>query len=261
MDEARNELWDVINNFKQSVFDKIEDLTEQDIFILGEKHIDIGAVVRGSHKKVQFLEVNNEQINFIYIGYNGELGGYRFKYDFNQFDYDEFIFTFCLYVNGKYKFDNAIHMFNGYIDLLQKYFEGIGIQVVLNSNVDVVVDKYGHGKIISAHPIIHLKNLKEIYFYRDLFGFRYSLFLPDEEKRYVYLIYNENNGYFKIGRSKNPLKREKTLQAEEPEIALLKIWEKDAVFEKQLHQKYFKQRVRGEWFKLSFDELWELREM
>lgn len=57
------------------------------------------------------------------------------------------------------------------------------------------------------------------------------------------------------------MKREKTLQAEEPDIAILKLWEKDMAFEKHLHKKYIKQRVRGEWFKLTFQELWELREL
>lgn len=106
-----------------------------------------------------------------------------------------------------------------------------------------------------------LKDMPEIEFYRDLFGFDYFAFDLTKDQKYVYLLYNVKNGFFKIGYSKNPMKREKTLQAEEPDIAILKLWEKDMAFEKYLHKKYIKQRVSGEWFKFTFQELWELREL
>lgn len=106
-----------------------------------------------------------------------------------------------------------------------------------------------------------LKDMPEIEFYRDLFGFDYFAFDLTKDQKYVYLLYNEKNCFFKIGYSKNPLKREKILQAQEPDIELLKLWEKDMTFEKELHRKYAKQRVRGEWFKFTFQELCELREL
>lgn len=65
----------------------------------------------------------------------------------------------------------------------------------------------------------------------------------------TYLIKNRRNGLYKIGKSKNPLQREKTLQSEEPDIVMVKTWEKN--IESDLHQKYKDYRVRGEWFKLS----------
>jgi len=65
----------------------------------------------------------------------------------------------------------------------------------------------------------------------------------------TYLIKNKRNGLYKIGRSKNPLKREKTLQSEEPDILMIKVW--DGNIERDLHIKYKDYRIRGEWFKLS----------
>lgn len=109
--------------------------------------------------------------------------------------------------------------------------------------------------------VIILIDWTEIDFYRQLFDFNYSTFNVNQDKKYVYLIYNEQNNFFKIGYSKNPLKRKKTLQGQEPNIALLKVWEKDVSFEKFLHKKYYKNRIRGEWFEFSFQELWELREL
>ena len=65
----------------------------------------------------------------------------------------------------------------------------------------------------------------------------------------AYILKDNNTGLYKIGRSSNPLDREKTLQAEKPTIKLIKIFKDDV--ERELHNKYKKQRVRGEWFNLN----------
>lgn len=73
---------------------------------------------------------------------------------------------------------------------------------------------------------------------------------------YVYLMKDLTNGYYKIGISNNPEYREHTLQSEKPSIEMLgckkfpsrKIAE---AFEKALHQAYYNQHIRGEWFSLS----------
>ena len=68
--------------------------------------------------------------------------------------------------------------------------------------------------------------------------------------RYVYLM-KHSNGLVKIGFSKNPKAREKTLQAEDPRLKIVCYWEADISVEKRLHQIYDDLRVRGEWFKLK----------
>jgi hypothetical protein len=65
----------------------------------------------------------------------------------------------------------------------------------------------------------------------------------------TYLIKNLKNGFYKIGYSNNPTRREKTLQSEEPTIKMVKVWDK--FIEKELHHKYKEQRIRGEWFRLT----------
>lgn len=67
--------------------------------------------------------------------------------------------------------------------------------------------------------------------------------------RKTYLMKDQRNGLYKIGRSYNPKLREATLQGENPNIVMVKIWERD--IEKDLHKQYESQRVRGEWFELS----------
>jgi len=72
---------------------------------------------------------------------------------------------------------------------------------------------------------------------------------------FVYLMKNTRNGYVKIGFSKNPQFREKTLQSEEPEIELLISIEATIDLEKELHARFSAYRVRGEWFRLSEHEI------
>ncbi len=79
--------------------------------------------------------------------------------------------------------------------------------------------------------------------------------------QYVYLMHNQRNGYYKLGRSVNPGYREKTLQAEEPEISLIAKWLAPAQVEKQLHTAFASKRVRGEWFELSPDDLSIIRQL
>jgi hypothetical protein len=60
---------------------------------------------------------------------------------------------------------------------------------------------------------------------------------------------DSHNNLYKIGKSKNPEIREKTLQSEKPSISIIKVFNKN--IENELHLKYEKQRIRGEWFNLS----------
>lgn len=62
-----------------------------------------------------------------------------------------------------------------------------------------------------------------------------------------------NSSYTKIGKSFNPLQREKTLQYENPTISLFAVCNQDV--EKELHVKFSHKRYRGEWFNLSKNEI------
>ncbi|WP_426791769.1 GIY-YIG nuclease family protein [Sphingobacterium sp. WOUb80] len=240
-------------------YDLIYDLTDEEIKAYSNKIIDVGAVIRGSHKKCFFMIPDGLLINLFYIGEKEEIKGFQLQFEFKQEDCNNIILFFSWFIAGEFRTENAILLYNGYIDLLRKYLESIGYSVITKSDLLALEKKFGEGGLLAANGVF-LRDLKEIDFYRDLFNFNYSSFSVESGKQYVYLIFNQKNGYFKIGFSKNPLKREKTLQAEEPEIAILKIWEKDMSFEKSLHKSYFKQKVRGEWFRFTLTELWELRE-
>lgn len=77
---------------------------------------------------------------------------------------------------------------------------------------------------------------------------------------FLYLARNRRNGYTKIGWSSNIAFREKTLQSDEPEIEIIASWESLKTEEAALHDKYASQRVRGEWFSLSDDDIHQILE-
>ena len=95
-------------------------------------------------------------------------------------------------------------------------------------------------------------------FYKDFFDFQIDKNFKEGEE-HVYLMYNTRNDLIKIGQSKHPNSREKTLQSEEPEIVLLAMWQAPKSVEKELHKKFSSKRKRGEWFHLSFNDLEKIK--
>ena len=71
----------------------------------------------------------------------------------------------------------------------------------------------------------------------------------------LYLMKNKRNGLYKIGISIDPSNREKTLQAQEPEIKMVKSWDGQASKEKWWHNHFKEYRVRGEWFELTSQQI------
>jgi len=77
---------------------------------------------------------------------------------------------------------------------------------------------------------------------------------------YIYIMIDKNTGYYKIGRSKNPKTRERTLQSEKPTIEMLFFSEAKMSDEKTLHDKYYDKRIRGEWFDLKGSDILEIKQ-
>lgn len=81
---------------------------------------------------------------------------------------------------------------------------------------------------------------------------------------FIYIIGNEKHSYFKIGVSNNPLVRLSTIQTNCPfEVELITKFrfsdlETAYKIEKELHCKLNKYLLRGEWFKISLNEINDL---
>jgi Meiotically up-regulated gene 113 len=68
-----------------------------------------------------------------------------------------------------------------------------------------------------------------------------------------YIMIDGQTNYVKIGFSRDPEKREKTLQSEKPTTKLLHVFKEN--HERHLHKIFADRRVRGEWFSLEEDEV------
>lgn len=72
---------------------------------------------------------------------------------------------------------------------------------------------------------------------------------------YVYIIHCKDTSYYKIGISKNtPSNRLSNLQSGCPfelEMIYIKYCDHYGLLERQLHQRYYKYKIRGEWFDLT----------
>lgn len=84
------------------------------------------------------------------------------------------------------------------------------------------------------------------------------------EECFVYLMIDTTNNFYKIGISNKPEWREKTLQSEKPTIELIaaKVFVNRKIassFEKALHESYIEKRIRGEWFRLSEREAFDIQ--
>lgn len=77
-----------------------------------------------------------------------------------------------------------------------------------------------------------------------------------EKNGFIYLMVDNRNGYIKIGYSKNPKKREKTLQSEVPDITMIFAKNNCSIMdERKLHDLFKDFRIRGEWFKLNKNDI------
>ena len=112
--------------------------------------------------------------------------------------------------------------------------------VFLNSNFEIIkgIDswKYDHLEICHLSEKINTKELAK-------------------HKTQVYLMIDKNTGLYKIGRSKKPEFREKTLQSEKPTIELLFNWHAFNKDELNLHKIFEEKRIRGEWFDLNYSDI------
>lgn len=79
--------------------------------------------------------------------------------------------------------------------------------------------------------------------------------------RFTYLMIDTRTGKHKIGRSKRPDARERTLQSEVPQIKLIAFCHESVVTEFELHRVFSAKRVRGEWFDLSKKDVLQIKKL
>jgi len=194
-----------------------------------------------------------------YINYDNELKGDIICLDLNDPDYFQLLLRFCIMLSNDYDDIDAINAFNIFQTKLRSFLEKRGFSTT--TSLELKRFRGQHAVIMGTSPrgIKNIIVIDRVEFYRDFFNNNFDTD-PVTDKEYVYLMLNDDTSFIKIGTSKKPRYREKTLHSQEPNIHIIALWCCSKVIEKELHKKFDNKRVRGEWFRLTFADLKEIED-
>lgn len=202
------------------------------------------------------IDEKNGVVNFLFADGVDVINGYILKLPVGDKNFYESVMFYSYFLSLEFENINTVELYNTYLYRYRTLLELKNIYTVPHDEIEQIKSLTGDKNPYMFYPfgieIIPFFEPKD--FYKRLLNIK-DLESVKTETNYVYLIFNNRNGYFKIGRSKNPIKREKTLQSEEPDLELLFYKEADMRIEYEL-QKYFKTKhIRGEWFKLNIQDI------
>ena len=252
------------NPYQKYVDENFHFLDETSIINLAQNdNGSINNVISGLHKECYGLypeeENSVEKYCLFYINGTNRLAGLVFKLSISHPDRNELTFVFSKIVNDKFETDtDLISIFNTFQDQTRTFYEKRKVYTF----GEEMVDKTWALKTNDLEGIAFVPSIKRTEAFKSIFKdsiHKNKDALVEENK--IYLMFNSRNGFTKIGRSKNPSLRERTLQGQEPEITILAWWQGPISLEKDLHQKFDSKRIRGEWFDLSIKNLMAIRDI
>lgn len=206
---------------------------------------------------VNLYEGNPMFAEMYYINHDSDLRGELIRLDIRDPDYFNLLLQFCILLSDNYEELDEINAFNTFQAKLRGFLEKLGFFTV----TDFELAKYQGRNLamMAKSPIFRIRTIDKTAFYQMLFNFD-SNQSDNENCDYVYLMVNEDTSLIKIGTSKKPQYREKTLHSQEPKINLIAKWKCDKKIERRLHEMFANKRVRGEWFRLTFRDLKEIED-
>lgn len=231
---------------------------------IAKEHPELKSVIRGTKHEFLFTGYGDGPpcFQFIYVEYKKNFSGYMLQIPWKVEDFYGLLLEFVYDMCRSYDLINPVKMFNTYLSHVRDTLEHFGVHTISVFEAQKEAQRLGDMEGILLSPtgteIIPFYKPKEFYF--ALLDIK-ELESPIPDKTYVYVMLDSNTGYFKIGRSKTPFKRERTLQSQNPEYSLLFYWQRSQKLETELHHEFRKKRMRGEWFKLTIDDLYKLKEM
>lgn len=250
-------------------FEKILiELTEENIFSLSDNDHGIFNVLVGLHNEAFSIIVwDDEKPNFdYYLIYttrkNETLEGYMVKLQPLLKDRNELTNLFAIFIAKKYNKNEEVAMdiFNLYQQHQRTIFERKDF-FTFGDNLNKTIKETNGSLLIKGNKLpiyvpLYIPPLKK---QEEKKSASNSIAKKADKHNYVYIMHNKLNGYYKIGRSIKPEHREKTLQAEEPDVMLIEKWIASAEVERRLHHKYKVKRKRGEWFELEESDIKEIK--
>lgn len=235
-------------------------LSRKDILELNEEdNGPINNVIAGINKNCFGAKLFDDEpelhVHMYFINNDYELKGDIICLDIDDPEYFTHLLRFCIMIAEDYKNIDAINAFNIFQTRLRSFLEKKGFFTATTIELKMFQGK--SAVAASSRPIKVIRLIDKVDFYRELFDNNYKL-EAETDKDYVYLMVNEETSLIKIGTSKKPHFREKTLHSQEPKIFIIALWCCDKILERQLHAQYSENRIRGEWFRLKLRELEEI---
>ncbi|MCD4744963.1 MAG: GIY-YIG nuclease family protein [Bacteroidales bacterium] len=218
----------------------------------------IGNVIRGFRKHCYGIFADKDSIkniDFFYINESIENPGYLLRLRFGENKFYEYLLKFSIFLVQNYQNIDPCNVYNTFLDLLRTYLESNNI--FTTTSLQLKKFEGYNCELISKEPIEIIQNFKKEDFYKHYLNAPKSIKIKNDTN-YLYIMLNKETGYFKIGRSKNPEYRERTLHSKEPSVSLLKVWECEKQIERKLQKRFIDKKVRGEWFKLNMEDLTKL---
>lgn len=231
--------------------DVFKELTERKT-LTGREKFDIFKAVKDTDKYIEKIYIDIRDSSPQYQDERLSL-----QFSVKKMNYEGIVYYSTMFIN-RISFDvDSENDYEWLLKFLNKkiseknYFKNLDylFHNILNKKYELLKDTMHKFKVYHNHTQHDLDN----YVYQMRNGI--LKYVPQNKitnkkpEQKAYILKDNNTGLYKIGRSINPLDREKTLQAEKPTIKLIKIFKDDV--ERELHNKYNKQRVRGEWFNLN----------
>lgn len=250
-------------DIEQLFYENYNSLTEQDIIEINNNNPsgNINNVVVGLQKHCYGVSVKKDPVEnyqLFYINGQNKLEGDSLQLSLKMKHRENLTFFFSSFLAHNYEDLDPIDVFNTFQSQTRSMLETVGFFTVDNETVD----KYENPTFmaVGSRGIIKINFIDRLTVYRELF--EKSQFTLDStmDAEYVYLMLNKRNNYIKIGKSKNPIFREKTLQADEPDVELIVAWQASSTVEKELHRLFPTRRKRGEWFDLNLKDMKAIRD-
>lgn len=211
-------------------------------------------------------EKNLDEYSLIYIGCDNEIRGLAFESGRKIIDRDVYTFRFCQEIEKEFPNKNSLIIFNTFQSQLKRFYETFGIicipKLIAELKGDLTFLMFNENK----KEVDRILQIDFLEFYRSYFN-RSCKKCDRKGIEKVYIMYDQKQGYFKIGKTKNKLKNRKkgvseaTLRATNPMIELICAWEAPKELETELHLTYQSKRIRGEWFDLRAIDLEDLNKM
>lgn len=189
-----------------------------------------------------------------YINGEQELREDIIRLDLKDSDYFELLMRFCILLSESYEKVDAIGTFNTFQQKLRGFLEKQNFFTVTSLELKQFSGQYSVMMSSAPRGIFKLDLIDPKEFYQDFFNNIVNQTV-EKGKEYVYLMVNTDTALIKIGKSIDPLYRERTLHSKEPSVCLVAMWCCDQQIEKELHLKFAHKRVRGEWFRLTISDL------